>query len=220
MAIASGFELFPSAVAPSVTPKRAPSARDWRTGLPVLQRAAVALRELRASDAPALLTAFGSPEVTRLISPPPPTLDGFEKFVAWTQRQREAGQSFAFGITLKDTDTVVGLFQVRALQPGFDIAEWGFALSGEHWGTGLFTDAAALILDFVFDVVGVHRLEARAALQNGRGNGALHKLGATQEGVLQRSFLRNGVYLDQALWTILADDRRKASAFPTGHLVH
>lgn len=220
MAIASGFDLFPAAVAPAVKPKPTPSARDWRTGLPVLQRAAVALRELRASDAPALLTAFGSPEVTRLISPPPPTLDGFEKFVAWTQRQREAGQSFAFGITLKDTDTVVGLFQVRALQPGFDIAEWGFALSGEHWGSGLFTDAAELVLDFVFDVVGVHRLEARAALQNGRGNGALHKLGATQEGILQRSFLRNGVYLDQALWTILADDRRNASAFPPDHLVH
>ena len=220
MAIASAFDRFPQAVAPSVKPKPAPSARDWRTGLPVLQGAAVALRELRASDAPALLTAFGSPEVTRLISPPPPTLEGFEKFVAWTQRQRESGQSFAFGITLKDTDTVVGLFQVRALQPGFDIAEWGFALSGEHWGSGLFTDAAELILDFVFDVVGVHRLEARAALQNGRGNGALHKLGATQEGILQRSFLRNGVYLDQALWTILADDRRKTSVFPPDHLVH
>ena len=81
-------------------------------------------------------------------------------------------------------------------------------------------DAAELILDFVFDVVGVHRLEARAALQNGRGNGALHKLGATQEGVLQRSFLRNGVYLDQALWTILADERRAARALPPEQLVH
>src|SRR4051812_5768593 len=202
MAAESRVEMFPSTVPPA-RPSRAPSSRAWRSGLPVLQGAVVALRELRASDAPALLTAFGSPDVTRLISPPPPTLGGFEKFVAWTQRQREAGQSFAFGITLKDTDTVVGLFQVRALQPGFDIAEWGFALSGEHWGSGVFTDAAELVLAFAFDVVGVHRLEARAALQNGRGNGALHKLGATQEAILQRSFLRNGVYLDQALWTIL-----------------
>jgi ribosomal-protein-alanine N-acetyltransferase len=212
--------MFPSTVTPSAGPSRTPSSRGWRIGLPVLQGAVVALRELRASDAPALLTAFGSPDVTRLISPPPPTLGGFEKFVAWTQRQREAGQSFAFGITLKDTDTVVGLFQVRALQPAFDIAEWGFALSGEHWGSGLFMDAAALILAFVFDVVDVHRLEARAALQNGRGNGALHKLGATQEGILQRSFLRNGVYLDQALWTILGDERGPVRALPPEQLVH
>jgi RimJ/RimL family protein N-acetyltransferase len=178
------------------------------------------LRELRASDAQALLAAFGSPELTRLISPPPPTLDGFEKFIAWTQGQREAGQSLAFGVTFRDSDTVVGLFQVRALQPAFAIAEWGFAIGSEHSGTGLFHEAAGLVLDFVFDVVGVHRLEARAALKNGRGNGALEKLGAIQEGVLNRSFLRNGVYHDQALWTILADARRAPQTLRASRLVH
>jgi len=58
----------------------------------------------------------------------------------------------------------------------------------------------------------VHRLEARAAVQNGRGNGALRKLGAVQEGVLRKSFLRNGEYLDQVLWTIMDEDWRQAKA--------
>ena len=57
-------------------------------------------------------------------------------------------------------------------------------------------------------MIGVHRLEARAAVQNGRGNGALRKVGALQEGILRKSFLRNGEHLDQVLWTILADDWR------------
>ena len=144
--------------------------------------------------------------MTRLISPPPPTVDGFEKFIAWTNRQRAAGKSIAYGITLKGSDTVVGLFQVRSLKAGFDIAEWGFALGSDFWGTGIFMDGAQLVLDFAFDVLGVHRLEARAAVKNGRGNGALQKLGAVQEAVLRRSFLRNGVYLDQAL---LDDSRRR-----------
>jgi len=216
MAIASRFELFPSAAVP-VAPS--PSC-DWRAALPVLAGTNVVLRELHVSDASALLATFGSPEVARLISPPPPTLDGFERFVAWTQRQREAGQSFAFGITLRNSDTVIGIFQVRALQPGFDIAEWGFALGSEYWGSGLFGEAATLVLDYVFDVIGVQRLEARAALKNGRGNGALYKLGARQEGVLYRSFLRNGVYLDQVLWAILADERRAGADLPIGQLVH
>ena len=157
MAIATQIETFPS-VPPAVS---APVAGDWRVGLPVLHGSMISLRELCATDAPALLAAFGSAEVTRLISPPPPTLDGFEKFIAWTHRQREAGLSLAFGIVLKGTDTVVGLFQVRALQPGFDIAEWGFALGSEHWGSGVFTDGAQLVLDFVFDTLGVHRLEQK-----------------------------------------------------------
>jgi ribosomal-protein-alanine N-acetyltransferase len=195
---------------PSTTPAPAPSGhRDWRERLPVLTGALIELRELRASDAPDLLTALGTNEVTRLISPPPPTVEGFEKFITWTERQREAGKSIAYGIVLKGSDTVIGLFQVRALQPGFDIAEWGFALGSGFWGKGIFSDAARLVLDFAFDVIGVHRLEARAALKNGRGNGALQKLGAVQEAVLRGSFLRNGEYLDQAFWTILSDAWRE-----------
>ena len=62
------------------------------------------------------------------------------------------------------------------------------------------------MIKFAFETVGVHRLEARAAVRNGRGNGALRKIGAVQEGVLRKSFLKNGEYLDQALWTILDED--------------
>ena len=49
---------------------------------------------------------------------------------------------------------------------------------------------------------------ASPAVGNGRGNGALRKIGAVQEGVLRRSFLRHGQYHDQVLWGILADDWR------------
>ena len=66
------------------------------------------------------------------------------------------------------------------------------------------------VVDFVFDIVGTHRLEARAAVANGRGNGALKKLGAVQEGVLRKSLFRHGLYLDQILWAILEEDWRLA----------
>jgi RimJ/RimL family protein N-acetyltransferase len=46
----------------------------------------------------------------------------------------------------------------------------------------VFVDGAKMVVDFAFDVVGTHRLEARAAVANGRGNGALRKVGALQEG--------------------------------------
>jgi hypothetical protein len=49
-------------------------------------------------------------------------------------------------------------------------------------------------------------------VENGRGNGALRKLGAVQEGVLRKSFLHRGRYLDQALGAILRDDRFAAKA--------
>ena len=196
---------------------------DWRTGLPVLRGKRVSLRELRASDAASLFAMLTTEEVARFISPPPTTVEGFERFIAWTIRQRAAGTYVCFAVTLQGFDTAIGIFQVRQTEPGFGTAEWGFALGSAFWGTGVYQEGAELVLEFAFDTLNVHRLEARAAVLNGRGNGALLKMGAVQEGVLRKSFLRNGRYLDQVLYAILEDDWRAARdvSWPTHHaLVH
>ncbi len=64
---------------------------DWPDGLPVLRGKSVTLRELRASDAASLFALLTTEEVSRFISPPPSTVQGFEAFIAWTLRQRAAG---------------------------------------------------------------------------------------------------------------------------------
>ena len=192
---------------------------DWRQKMPVLTGRGVTLRELRQSDAPVLFAMLSTEEVSRFISPPPTSVEGFERFIEWTHSERAAGRYICFGIVPDGMAAAVGLFQVRQAEPDFASAEWGFALGSAYWGSGLFTEGAALVLDFAFDVIGVHRLEARAAVQNGRGNGALRKIGALQEGILRRSFLRNGAYLDQVLWAILSSDRQqlRASGSPSVH---
>ena len=43
----------------------------------------VVMRELRASDAPSLFALLTTEEVSRFISPPPSTVEGFERFIAW-----------------------------------------------------------------------------------------------------------------------------------------
>jgi RimJ/RimL family protein N-acetyltransferase len=193
---------------------------DWKQGLPVLASPSVTLRELRMSDAASLLAMLSTDEVARFISPPPTTVEGFERFIMWTHRERAAGRYVCFAVVPAGTDTAVGIFQVRQLDLSFDAAEWGFAIGSAYWGTGVFAAGAELILNFAFDVVGVHRLEARAAVRNGRGNGALRKIGAVCEGVLRKSFLRNGEYLDQNLWSILSDDWQAARAIVVSPAIH
>jgi len=193
---------------------------DWRAGLPCLTGSLVSLRELHAGDAPALFSALASEQVTKFISPPPPTVDGLGRFINWAIRQRQSGQYVCFAVVPHGSDTAIGIFQVRSLETAFGSAEWGFALAAEFWGTGMFVDGAKLVVDFAFQVLGVHRLEARAALKNGRGNSALRKLGAVQEGVLRRSFLRDGEYLDQALWTILQEEWMQAKAVWGSRVIH
>jgi [ribosomal protein S5]-alanine N-acetyltransferase len=190
-----------------IHPRLTPTvSTDWRDSLPLLAGATVTLRELRASDAPSLFAMLTTEEVARFISPPPTTVDGFERFIAWTLRMRSLGTYACFAVTVEGGDTAIGIFQLRELDPGFGTAEWGFAIGSPYWGTGVFQEGAELMVRFAFETVGVHRLEARAAVGNGRGNGALRKIGAVQEGILRRSFLCRGEYLDQVLWSILEED--------------
>ena len=190
---------------------------NWKTALPVMAGTTFVLRELRADDAPSLIAMLTTEEVSRFISPPPTTVEGFQRFIAWTHRERSAGSYACFAIVPKGMDTAIGIFQVRSLDPGFATAEWGFAMGSQFWGTGLFAEGARAVLDFGVDVIGLQRFEARAAVANGRGNGALRKIGAVQEGVLRRSFFHNGVHHDQVLWGIVADDWRlqRLSQAPT-----
>jgi ribosomal-protein-alanine N-acetyltransferase len=183
---------------------------DWRQRLPVLSGKQVRLRELRASDAASLFSLLTTDEVSRFISPPPSSVEGFERFIAWTLQQRAAGRYVCFAVTLKGFDTAIGIFQIRETESRFGTAEWGFAIGSPFWGSGVFMEGSTLVMEFAFETLNVHRLEARAAVQNGRGNGALRKLGAVQEGILRKAFLKDGRYVDQVLYAIVQDDWRLA----------
>ena len=75
-------------------------------------------------------------EVSRFISPPPTTVEGFERFITWARAERAAGRYACFAVVPQGMTTAIGLFQVRQLEPDFATAEWGFALGSEYWGIG------------------------------------------------------------------------------------
>jgi ribosomal-protein-alanine N-acetyltransferase len=119
---------------------------------------------------------------------------------------RRTGVAFTYVITVPSTRAVVGLLQTRQIDLSWESAEWECTLAPSWRGTGVFLEAARLVGSFAFGTVGVHRLEARVLLQNGRANGALRKLGAVQEGILRESMRRGNEYLDQVLWSVLKED--------------
>jgi N-acetyltransferase len=216
-------QLFPSPLSDAVTrpePVPAPPC-SWRDAAPVLTGEHCALRELQVADAPLLVPVLTDPEVMRFMSPPPATVERFAWFIEWSRREREAGRYLAFALVPHAQAAPVGVLQLRQLEPEFRTAEWGVAMAPQYWGAGLFLDAARLLLDFAFNELGVHRLEARAALANGRSQAAMRKLGAVQEGVLRRSLTTaDGQRLDQVLWSLLDKEWRQLTAQPDILLVH
>jgi ribosomal-protein-serine acetyltransferase len=188
--------------------------RDWRRGLPVLSDGDVVLRELRTADAPSLLAHLDRTTVLRYIDPCPSTIVGFERFIRWTREQRRRRLHACFAVTVAGERAAVGVIQLWPLERDFSTAEWGFVLSESYWGTGVFVRGACLFLDFVFDELGVFRLEARAVAANMRGNGVLRKLGAMREGTLRAGFHNGEGRADHVMWSMLAPEwQRRRNRF-------
>jgi len=178
----------------------------WRNELPVLTGRIVTLREPTLQDLEPLVDLLSLPDATRFGVDDPVSDLGVQDLIERSTRERAAGLSFTYAVVLTGARAIVGLAQVRQLDPAFEAADWELTLAPSARGAGIFLESARLVGSFAFGTIGTHRLEARVLLQNGRANGAMRKLGAVEEGVLRRSVRRGGEYLDQVLWSLLKED--------------
>jgi RimJ/RimL family protein N-acetyltransferase len=186
----------------------------WTERVPPLRGDLTTLREVAASDVYTLFTLLSDPAVTAYMAPPPPTPAKFAGFVVWSHQEREQGHGLCFGIVPDGMTAAVGILQVRSLDPTLSSAEWGFVLSTHFWSTGVFADAANVLVDFAFTTLHVDRLEARIAQRNQRAHAAVQKLGARSESILE-SLSPQGIPRDPELvWNLREDDWRNRPRDP------
>ena len=190
------------AVLESAAEAAAPSL-NWKDGLPLLVTPQVVLRELRLTDAPALRRVVRTPAVARFAWPAPSSVDAFESFITWAWRQRAEGKYACFAIVPRDGTEPAGVFELRALQPGFYRAELGLLLEPGWWNNGVFEEGMRLVCAFAFGTVAVHRVEIRTSVNDASCNGALAALGVEREAVLRSAFVHGGGFEDQILWSVV-----------------
>lgn len=163
----------------------------------------VVLRELRRSDAAALLGVAGAPAVVRHSWPAPSSLDAFDAYITSAWRERTDGKGACFAFVPRDHTEPAGMFELRALQPGFFRAELGLLLGPSWCETDAFDDALRLVCAFGFTTLGGHRIEIRSAVENTACNRALEKIGVEREAVLRAAFAHGGRFADEYLWAIV-----------------
>ena len=186
----------------------------WTERVPSLPGDLTTLREVAASDVYTLFTLFSAPAISAYMAPPPPTLAKFAGFVVWSHQEREQGHGLCFGIVPDGMTAAVGILQVRSLDSMFSSAEWGFVLSAHFWSTGVFFDAANVLVEFVFTSMNVDRLEARIAMRNRRAHTAVQKLGARFESTLATSSPQGIPRDPELVWTLKQGDWRNRARNP------
>ena len=145
--------------------------------LPVLVRDGIRLREVDPTDAAALTALFKKPEVSAYLDPPPGTVDEFTSWIALSQSRRADDKAACYTLITGNYE-VSGLFMALRTDHDPARAEIGFAMAPHLWGTGVFLTTIEVYLDFLFTEWGVTTLIGKTRAHNGRGVGAMRKLGA------------------------------------------
>ncbi len=125
-----------------------------------------------------------------------------EKYVLESKRDNY----YHWCIELKKTNEAVGSIGVFRLFEDLRLFEVGYCIGKKFWNKGITTEAMNAVIKFLFDEVGVNRIEARHDTMNPASGIVMKKAGMQLEGILRQAGKNNTGICDSAVYAILRDE--------------
>ena len=167
------------------------------------------LRRYRIEDAEDMFSNWASdPEVTKFLTWPTHSSVDVTRFVLndWISRYGDGG-FFNWAIEWKETGRVIGNIAVTVLHDETEAAELGYCMSRAFWGRGIMPEALRAVMDYLFDTVGLNRVEAAHDVNNPKSGRAMEKAGLKLEGI-HRSYGKNNLGIcDVVIRALTREDR-------------
>lgn len=138
----------------------------------------------------------------------PETIQETEKLLLeWLNDQnQQPRKSYVFAIDLKDDKKFIGLIAINLGKKNYRTAEVWFKLHKDFWNEGYTTEALMKLLDFGFNHLQLHRIEAGCAVDNIASGKVLEKVGMTREGIKRKKLPIRGEWKDNYFYGILEED--------------
>lgn len=138
------------------------------------------------------------------------TLEGQVKRLEKMVENREKDLGYSFGIYLNENNELIGQIGFFKLERGpSQKAMVGYSLDKERNGKGYMTEALKLIIDFGFNQIKLHRIEAEVMPHNIGSIRILEKAGFHKEGIAKKNVMINGKWEDHQVLAIINNNYEK-----------
>jgi RimJ/RimL family protein N-acetyltransferase len=175
--------------------------------LPTLQGDGLLLRPLALADAASIFELFGDPDVLRFTAVPPlETPADAHCFIADAADDFQRGGEYQWGIELEGE--ITGTCKLYDINREHRRAGLGFAVVKRMWGRRVVSRAVPPVLDFGFEHLGLHRVEADADPRNEGSLRALRRLGFREEGFQRERYFQYGEAQDAVIFGLLRREWR------------
>lgn len=178
-------------------------------GTKTLETARLILRRAQLSDAQAMFDNWASdPEVTKYLTwPTHESVDISRQVLESWIGQYGSNEFYQWIITLKGEDQPIGSISVVSLDNRVEKAEIGYCIGSAWWHRGFTSEAMRAVIDYLFDEVGMNRIEARHDPRNPHSGGVMRKCGMQYEGTARAADRNNQGICDACHYAILASER-------------
>jgi [ribosomal protein S5]-alanine N-acetyltransferase len=179
---------------------------DWKS-FPIVDAGRVRLRRINDDDVDSIYRIFSNPEVMRYWSTPPlPNKHAAILHVRGTKDAFNSQRMINWGIARRENDLLIGTCTLFNFNFGSRRAELGYALDRACWGQGFMQEALSALVDYAFDELGLHRLEADVDPRNIGSVRTVERLGFQQEGYLRQRWQVAGEIQDALFFGLLKAD--------------
>lgn len=177
--------------------------------IPELHTPRLLLRAFAPADATAVQRLAGDEAVaSTTLNIPHPYPDGVaEAWIATHAGAFDRGESLSLAVARATTGELVGAVGLVTINQTHARAEIGYWIGKPYWGNGYCTEAARALIDYAFNVLGLHRVYAYHLTRNPASGRVMRKLGLVHEGRLREHALKWGVFEDLELYGLLHDQR-------------
>ncbi|HKN57997.1 MAG TPA: GNAT family N-acetyltransferase [Gemmatimonadaceae bacterium] len=176
---------------------------------PTLTTDRLTLRPFVADDAFDVERLAGMREVadTTLNIPHPYPHGGAAEWIRLHAPAWIDGTSVTFAIVGRKTSALVGAISLM-IKREHRRAELGYWIALDCWNRGFATEASSRLIDFGFEFLSLHRIEARHFLRNPASGRVMQKVGMQQEGVERDQVIKWGRFESLAVYSILETEWR------------
>jgi [ribosomal protein S5]-alanine N-acetyltransferase len=171
---------------------------------PRLETKRLVLRRIVPADAEDLYRIFADEETMRYWSCRPFTsLGQADALIEAMAQSWLGGTGIHWAIALRGEERLIGKCGFNEWRKAHRRGDISYLIDREHWGKGLVSEALGAVLNYGFNQMNLHSIEAGVTPGNVGSTRMLQKLGFNLEGHLRESFLVEDVFVDSLIYSLL-----------------